>query len=169
MTDLVISVRNDLLFHPESEPQDIVKFIYQRRFGGGHLIPDREKALAYLRAEYSGVVHDTTVPLTRNLGCGIVRVNLAPLPPEKLETLGEIFILSANTHKEDRKGFEEDLEELVSCYEFFGFSFAVSELVGYIEDYKKSGCPPVSHSEKYRNLYHPAYRIVDSSELSKLF
>ena len=34
------------------------------------------------------------------------------------------------------------------------------ELEEYLESYKKAGYPMVSHSQRYRDAYKPAYRIV---------
>ena len=38
--------------------------------------------------------------------------------------------------------------------------FSAAELTAYLTGYRAAGCPMVSHSETYRNLYHPAYRVV---------
>ena len=39
-------------------------------------------------------------------------------------------------------------------------SLDAAALERYLEDYRRQGYPAVSHSERYRTLYHPAYRVV---------
>ena len=169
MSDLYKSLKNNLRIHPLSEPADVVKMIFQRRFCGGHLIKDPDKVIDYLFAEYQETDRRSDVSPYEDIRCGIVRVNLAPLDENKLELLGEIFISSANSHIPDRNGFESDLAELLASFDSFGFAFEREKLEKYLEEYRKAGCPAVSHSEKYKELYAPAYRVVHYSELSKLF
>ena len=68
---------------------DAVKLIYQGEFGSGHMIKNEAAALDRLRAEYTRIIHDETMPLYEYIGCGIARVNLAAvdtnvLPLERL-------------------------------------------------------------------------------------
>ena len=38
--------------------------------------------------------------------------------------------------------------------------FSPAQLADYLQSYRWEGCPMVSHSERYRQHYHPAYRVV---------
>ena len=38
-----------------------------------------------------------------------------------------------------------------------------------IEEYRRSGMPPIHHSDVYREAEHPAYRVVDSKLLRDYF
>ena len=40
------------------------------------------------------------------------------------------------------------------------FTFDTEVLERYLADYRAAGCPPVSHSETYRQAYKPAYRVI---------
>lgn len=142
------------------EPTDAVKLIFQNEFGGGHLIRDEERAIAYLRREYASVEHDDAVPREEPIGNGIVRIHLAAIPPEEVEALGRAFIRSAQGHQGSMESFLEKLAVLRNLTGEGVFRFSVSELDDYLADYEKQGYPAVSHSDAYRNAYHPAYRIV---------
>ena len=148
--------------YPLMQPRDAVKLIYQNEFGGGHLIRDEQACLNYLRREYADLEKDPTVPLYEDIGNGIVRVNLAAVKPEDLEKLGRDFICSAAEHTGTTDSFLKKLDILCQLAEEGIFSFTMQELKIYFSEYIQSGCPMVSHSEQYRQAYHPAYRIIKS-------
>ena len=146
--------------YPQMAPTDAVKLIYQNEFGGGHLIRDEAACLSYLAREYAATEHNYRLPLTEAIGNGILRVNLAALPPEKLEALGRAFLRSAAEHRGLQARFEEKLDLLRRLTAAGCFRFTPEELELYLEAYRKAGYPPVSHSDPYREHYRPAYRIV---------
>lgn len=146
--------------YPKMEPTDAVKLIYQNEFGGGHLIRDPEKMLQYLRMEYEQTPKDLSHPQSEEIGNGILRIFLAGLTPEELERLGQCFLASAQAHQGNRERFFAKLA-LLRAMTFQGcLPFSLAALDAYLKDYQKSDFPAVSHSETYRNAYHPAYRIV---------
>ena len=108
--------------------------------------------------EYETVEHDDTLPLNEDIGNGICRLNLRALDPEKLslEKLNDIFVRSAEIHRGEMESFKRKLDVLHEV----DFGFTKSELDDYISEYITSGCPMESHSENYRKLYSPAYRVV---------
>lgn len=152
--------------YPLMEPGDAVKLIYQNEFGGGHMIRDEASCLDYLRREYAAVPPDPEMPLYEPIGNGILRIHLAPLPPEALETLGRAFIRSSALRQGSPDRFREKLAVLRRVTEAGAFPFGVRELEGYLDAYARAGFPPVSHSEPYRAAYRPAYRIVLAGEFS---
>lgn len=146
--------------YPAMEPTDAVKLLYQNTFGGGHLIRDEAAAIRYLRREYATTPRDAGAPLTEDIGNGLLRVNLAALPENRLEELGQVFLQSAK----DWQGTLEDfLPKLALLRELTAagiFGFSTEALDSYLSDYAQAGYPMVSHSERYRQAYHPAYRVV---------
>lgn len=146
--------------YPLMEPTDAVKLVYQNEFGGGHLIQDTAACMAYLKKEYETIAQDPNMPLFEEIGNGIVRVNLAALPEDQLDRLGERFIRSAAAHKGTLPRFLEKLDVLCQLTRAGCFAFGMDALETYLTAYKAAGYPPVSHSETYRSTYHPAYRIV---------
>ena len=146
--------------YPMMQPTDAVKLIYQNEFGGGHLIRDEEKCLEYLRKEYASVEKKPGMPLYEEIGNGIVRVYLPALPEGNLEQLGRDFIRSAAAHTGSMERFREKLNILRQVASDGFFVFDAAQLESYLSDYEASGYPMVSHSEIYRKLYAPAYRVV---------
>lgn len=155
--------------YPAMEPTDAVKLLYQNEFGGGHLITDAQACLKYLRQEYAGVTPDAACPLAEPIGNGIVRVNLAAVEsPEQLQRLGSAFIRSASTHRGSLPAFLEKLELLRALTAQGRLPFDTATLEAYLTGYIAAGCPAVSHSGTYRQLYHPAYRVIRSELLREL-
>ena len=148
--------------YPKMEPTDAVKLIYQNEFGGGHLIRDEEACLHYLRREYEATPQDPEAELTEEIGNGICRVMLEALDGSGMspETLGRIFIRSAQMHRGDLAVFRNKLGILRELTQAGILPFSSEELDAYLTEYEKAGYPPVSHSEEYRKTYHPAYRIL---------
>ena len=148
--------------YPMMEPTDAVKLIYQNEFGGGHLIRDEAACIAYLRREYSSVVQMPQMPLTEDIGNGMVRVNLQALDahgytPDKLAA---DFIRSAGLHTGSRDVFLSKLEILRETVREGHFAFSSEALEAYLREYADAGYPMVSHSDAYRAAYSPAYRII---------
>ena len=160
MEELEGILREHAKRYPCMEPTDGVKLIYQNEFGGGHLIRDEEACLNYLRREYETVGKDGTVPRWEAIGNGLVRMNLAAVPAEELEELGRDFIRSAASHQGRLEIFLRKLDVLRKLTGEGIFAFGLETLDLYLEEYRKAGYPMVSHSQTYRDLYRPAYRVV---------
>lgn len=146
--------------YPKMEPTDAVKLIYQNEFGGGHLIRDRSAFRAYLHREYASTQKDPTLPRQEDIGNGLVRVFLAALEEDELDTLAADFIRSAAAHRGSLPRFLEKLTVLRRLTEEGIFGFDAAALESYLDGYAKAGYPMVSHSETYRRAYAPAYRII---------
>ena len=151
--------------YPLMQPQDAVKLLYQRVFGGEHLAPSRERFLAFLREEYAAIPRDPDAMPTEPIGGGIVRVNLAPLREEMLEPLCDAF-LSAAVPRGSRAELEEALSLLLRLSEEGKTPFSASALRTYLDACDRS---PVRHSEIYRAAYRPAYRILPEQAYFALF
>ena len=148
--------------YPLMEPTDAVKLIYQNEFGGGHLIRDEAACLNFLHQEYGAISQCPDSPLTEYIGNGLVRVHLAALDAHGCspENLGRCFIRSAVLHQGSLESFLTKLELLRTMAAESLMPFSATELEGYLVSYQAIGYPMVSHSETYRQAYHPGYRIV---------
>jgi uridine kinase len=135
--------------YPLMEPQDAVKFLYQRAFGTSHMIESRESALIRLREEMRGIEKDPSIPLFEPLGAGLTRMNLASPEFPELSTAAGMFYASVRMPMNEC--FERELDELVRLW---------PECAPFVSAYRANGCPPPGHSEAYRAAYRPAYRVV---------
>lgn len=147
--------------YPAMQPCDIVKLIYQNEFGGGHLIRSKSDSLRRIHDEYARVVHDDLLPLREYIGNDVYRVNLAAINTGfySLEQLNDDFVASS-LRKGNIKSFISKLELLREHFNELSVSFGAGDLEEYLSAYAADGYPMVSHSAKYNELYHPAYRIV---------
>ena len=144
-------------------PADAVKLAYQSVFGGGHMIADRTASLARLRTEYETLSAGMTgKELIEPIGGGLVRLHLDALDPDvlPLEAVNALFCRSAEMVQGTPEMFEAVLDQLrKACREGY-LPFNGDALEAYLAEYRKAGMPAVSHSEAYREAYHPAYRII---------
>lgn len=152
--------------YPLMQPCDVVKLIYQSEFGGGHFIADAAGCLRRLTQEYANVTPDPDAPLLEEIGGGMVRVHLAALKEESypLEQLCSDFIRCAHKKQGSREDFERKLQNMMEHFDQFSFAFTAEEMRQYLRQYRKEGCPVVSHSAEFRAAYHPAYRVICKAE-----
>lgn len=155
--------------YPLMEPTDAVKLLYQSEFGGGHLIQDANLCLDFLHREYTSTPQIRDFPLIEEIGNGFVRINLAALDQNGLSVseLGNAFLLSASQHHGSMDSFQNNLALLIGLTQEGKMPFSPDVLEAYLTEYEKAGFPPVSHSEHYRNAYHPAYRVVSEIHLPR--
>lgn len=155
--------------YPLMEPRDAVKLIYQNEFGGGHLIRDEQKCLEFLKLEYESIPQDPGTALLEDIGNSLCRVNLAALDANGIspEKLGAAFIRSAGIHRGCLESFLKKLELLRVLTRDGCMPFSEKALHDYLTGYEQAGFPPVSHSDTYRNAYHPAYRVVLKDQFPK--
>ena len=147
--------------YPLMEPTDAVKLVYQQVMGGGHMIADPQVSLRRLKAELEETPPDF-VPLTEEIGNGLVRLNLSAMESAGLspEAVNRIFVESANQIRGSREAMLKGLDALRTVCAGGAFSFTDEALEAYLADYAERDYPVVSHSESYREAYAPAYRVV---------
>ena len=146
--------------YPKMEPADAVKLLYQNEFGGGHLIRDPETFLQYLLREYDSIPKDAQATKWEDIGNGRMRVYLSSLSEAELEQLGQDFLRDAQSRQGSLDIFLQKLALLRQATTDGIFAFGLEALDDYLAAYAAAGYPMVSHSETYRNAYHPAYRVV---------
>ena len=141
---------------PDMDVQDAVKFLYQHCMGPGHLISDEKAARARLEEEWNALPADPDAPLAYPLGNDLCRLNLNKCKALGLSisTVAGIFFLTAHQFSPNPQGLEESLELVRSL------PLPHKAVDDYLRQYRAQGCPMVSHSPRFREEYHPAYRIV---------
>ena len=163
MTDILLS---HFARYPQMTPQDAVKLLYQSAFGPGHLIQDEGMARARLEEELAATP-ERAEPLLEEIGGGYVRLYLgaakrANLP---LEEIFARFLFSAKAACPGKAAFEAGLSCLEELTAQGRAPFDSTALEAYLTEYRAEGCPMVSHSQTYRDHYHPAYRVVKNDAL----
>ena len=150
-----------LLFHfekyPLMKPVDAVKLCYQSAFGCGHLVKNEEKALSMLKTEIAETEENHGAQTFEPIGGGYVRIDLHKAKAVKIpeEKICEVFIKSANSGEKTELEPKIEILKKLSIEEKTPFS--EKELLEYLSEYNGE---MVSHSERYKTEYHPAYRVI---------
>ena len=139
--------------YPLMNEEDIVKFAFQGMLGVGHLITSIHDARRRLHAEMASLEPDESEPLTEKISPDWVRLNLRPAKARGMT--------------------EDDLARyLVRSAEYGSLSFTQQNVYTFCvkldgSDIMKAAAERVldenwlpSHSEQYREAYHPAYRVL---------
>ncbi len=171
MNEMENIIRYHIKNYPMMQPTDVVKLVFQSEFGGGHLIKDPEMSLARIEQELESIKETAAPqePLIVPIGNGIVRVNLFKLDENGItpKELNDFFVESAKKVKGNIEGLVRRLSVVTKMAKAGEFAFTYDEYVKYLEEYAAAGYPMISHSELYRELYKPAYRVVLCEETSE--
>lgn len=137
---------------PLMEPRDYGKLAYQSEFGPEHLVTDPETMLARLQQEWETAEGTDRPP--EPIGSGLCRFHLNAVEDESVSAavLIKLFSLTAKETSGTREGLEKKLDFLANL--------PVPGMEEWLRGYRGLGCPPVGHSERYRNAYAPHYRLV---------
>lgn len=152
--------------YPKMQIQDLAKLIYQSEFGGGHLITDAAKSLKRIQEEYQSLNSQNAYhsPVVESIGNGMCRIYLSCLSNGlSANVLNQMFVQSANNHKGTIEGLEQKIEFCLKACKNNELPFSHKEAKAFFENWKLQGYPAMSHSDIYRENYHPAYRVITES------
>ena len=160
-------VKNHLALYPAMRPTDVIKLLYQRAFGGGHMIADPEGAIAYLREEYESLTPSDALR-TEEIGGDVMRLYLSGIPAASLCTVGRLFVYSAAELREGGAQLWQLLDQFTKTVQAGETPFSQAEWDETLCAYRAEGCPMVRHSPAYREAYAPAYRVIGKKYLPLL-
>jgi len=156
MTDFLAWHR---LHHPQMQAQDLVKLIFQSLCGCGHLLADEQFVTARIEMEQSSLAPDSAEPLTEPLGAHI-RLNLRRAMAEgiRAEWIARMMLLSEKQTPvvSDRRSVYSAIATLKTD----GFSFSAEKLEASAKRLLDETEWIPGHTESYRGLYAPAYRVI---------
>ncbi|MBU0495424.1 MAG: hypothetical protein KKB13_26560 [Chloroflexi bacterium] len=150
--------------YPAGEPRDVYKLLYQGLRGPEHLIASPADFAAHLQAEYEAVAPDDGEPLWEvvrpdgRLG----RVHLRPFKARfgDLAALTRACLATAGP----TWGTPEDVRAawavFVTGCRAGRWTLALPAVLDLTRWLTEHAYPAVHHSESYRAVYHPAYRLV---------
>lgn len=155
--------------YPMMEIADMVKLLYQSEFGGGHMIKNPEASLERLERECRDLDHGQSQMRWEKIGNHMGRLFLGGLSEHlSLETVNRFFVNSAWRVNASIKAFEEKLDLLVEMCREGSLPFDCRELESWLDVYREKGYPLIHHSDIYRKLYHPSYRVISEDYLRYL-
>ena len=158
MKEIEQILREQFIKYPKMNAQDALKLLYQHCFGCEHMLKNKDQALSMLKEEMDSIEPILGGELWEDLGNGYIRLNLAVAKARNFsqEKIGEAFMESAKVGR--KADFEETVAVLEEMTENNEIPFSKKDLQGCLEGYKGG---VFRHSETYRTLYRPSYRVLD--------
>lgn len=162
--DSKLQTKNLILDHfkryPELQIRDIFKFLHQSSFGCEHLLADPSAAVDYIRKEAESA-RTHTGDFVEELDGEYCRVHLDVLKEGLFpETFGKLFFLSARHQEDGRAALEEKLSVTADMIGEGLLPFDMDSFTNMAEDWRTEGFPAIHHSEEFRAVYAPAYRVI---------
>lgn len=146
--------------YPDLQIQDVFKLLYQSSFGCEHLVSSEEKAVEYIKEEFSNTV-TTDNPHIEWLDGDYSRVNLSYLNIGlSAQTLGRLFVLSARTEADGKARLIKKLEIAKELIKENKLPFSLADFEREAANWEADGYPAIRHSEAYRVKYAPSYRVI---------
>lgn len=156
-------VREHLSRHPAAQAQDLYKLLFQGTMGAEHAALEPAAAEQYLAQEMDGLQPAESEPLTEPLDPDgrLVRLNLRPYKARggTAAALARAFLQTAREVHPDRPA----LGRVFGSIDPSVLGATAGPLAQLAAEMERAGYPAVSHSEPYRRLYRPAYRVILSS------
>lgn len=154
--------------YPNLQIRDMFKYIHQSAFGCEHMVSSLNLAIEYIRKEYEkGIKENET--LIEALDGDYSRVHLSYIDKGlSIETFGSLFFGSANKESGAKSKLIRKLEVFKELVSEKVLPFSQKELGKEIKEWEKSGYLSIHHSDIFRELYHPAYRVIDNKYLDYL-
>ena len=143
--------------YPAMQAEDIVKYVFQAMLGVGHLLTSREAAAAYIAREMAGLDADPQESLTEPLGPAWCRLNLRRalaegLAPDDIAGLMTVPRTAVPFTRADVRACCLRLADSLPP----GMQVPDEAALAAILD--ETWLP--NHSDAYRALYRPAYRVI---------
>lgn len=145
--------------YPELQLQDIFKYIYQSSFGCEHMVPSLDAVTDYMRKEYENAVFSSE--LYDKLDGEYTRVHFSVLQQGlSINTFAKLFYLSAKKEANGEKELENKLSAVRELISENILKVSLSDFENQAAQWKENGYPAVHHSDVFRKVYSPAYRII---------
>ena len=150
--------------YPAMEMQDLYKLTFQAAMGSEHAVPSREGARQWLDREFATLEPVPAEPATDPLSPDgeLIRIHLRAFEerggnPDKLL---DAFVATAQVYEGSTDRLERLWGHLESMAAAGGIDFELDQLEAFLAEMRSLGFPAVRHSNTYRELYQPAYRVV---------
>ncbi len=154
-------IGHQFALYPGMTLQDLYKLVYQGVMGSGHAISSEESAENWLRDEIVSAVSSggTEEPFEEISPDGrVLRINLRPYIAAGGDT-DSLLTAFIRTGREYR-GSNEELVYWWKLLADLQSNFTSEQLICYMDARQAEYFPAVHHSERYRELYRPSYRVA---------
>ena len=145
--------------YPELCARDLFKLLYQYAFGCEHMVSDERTVCDRIEAEREAIT-DGTPSEVEELG-DYCRVGLSYLDYGlSAQTLGRLFYLSAARDECGEAKLAKGVEIISELVSDGRLPVSQDEFSAALYEWENAKFPPVRHSEKYREIYSPSYRVI---------
>ena len=153
--------------YPKLQIHDLLKTLHQSVFGCGHFVTDN--AYAYLLKELDGIV-ETNNSYIEALDGDFSRIYLSYVKDKFLtkDTLFKLFSLSSKKPCGNTTALEEKLNILIELTKSKQIPFSAEEVTKVIDNWKENDYCAMHHSDTYRTLYSPHYRVIHNDFIKLL-
>lgn len=167
MEDIIIK---NIKKYPLTQPDDIIKLVFQSEYGGGHLIKNEQDSLSCLINEINELNEYIDGDIFEEIGSGKERLhinvdNSADIPAK---LINKMHVASSAETRPDHDLFIKKIELIDKIADLGVFSFSLSDFKSAYNKYSQGDFKNIRHSQIYRNEYHPHYRVVNSDYKSLL-
>lgn len=170
-SELVLLVKNHTNLRPRMRIRDIYKMLYQGILGPEHIIPSPDLFYRRLKSEWEMLEPFDSDPLYEPIRTDgkLLRINLRPFKVGGW-SLDLLYDVCLETFRQ-KWGTKEDLStawwHFLSVYSQGSLKEAEHEEIEAFSSFiQKNNYPAVHHSEDYRRIYLPAYRLAAESILN---
>ena len=146
--------------YPLMNEEDVVKFAFQGMLGVGHLISSIDDGKNRLASEMASLEPDESEPLIEKISTDWVRLNLRPAKAKGMSEDDIAWYLIRSAEWGSLSFTRQNVYNF--CVKLDGSDRMKAAAEKLLDD---SWLP--SHSEQYREAYHPAYRVLFKD--SKMF
>jgi uridine kinase len=162
--EIKVLLKKQLERYPKAESVDLLKLLYQNEFGPGHLITDPVKNLQFLKEEAGSLPEkDSGEDPVEPIGNGLCRLHLRALRAKGLDvhTFARFFALSAVRLRGNRARFLQKAHILEDLCRDKKLKIKESQVKEALIKWEQDGGGLFRHSETFRSVYAPAYRVVE--------
>ncbi len=158
-------LKSHLETYPESQPQDLYKFVYQGIMGPNHLNTSKEKMQNYLQYEFQKISADTNMPLTEKISPHnrYIRINLKHFKAINGDIEKLSIILYQSCQPESREDLVAALEQITDLISTGKVAYDKTLWNDYLKLIKEKNYFTPHHSKQYVDHYKPAYRVVSKT------
>ena len=158
-----VIVREHVDRYPQMQEEDVYKLCFQAAMGNAHLGIERERVRDRLAREMEDVGASAEAELFEAISpAGLVRVDLRAYNSSGGDA-GALHDAMVRTQASFRpsaallRAYGLVVSDLAASG---GTSFGPSSLRSMFRMKEEEGYPAVHHTERYRRLYRPAYRVI---------
>jgi hypothetical protein len=146
--------------YPLLQIQDIFKFLHQSVFGCSHLVTSSEEARKGIEEELKTVSPDAPFE-PEQLDGRFCRLPLAYINHGlDVKTFSAMFFLSAKEESDGEEALTEKLEITRDLITEGILPFDAAEFDSAVALWREQGFPAVRHSDRFKDAYSPAYRVI---------